>query len=109
MLVQKVISTGLRTRPMPKFVPRQRYTFVKGSLLYCRDCERLRPHTVVKKTGVACLSCGRETLTIEVVATYSADEYTNPAPITLPWRLLPREVRAERIEATLAQEAAGGA
>lgn len=34
---------------------------------------------------------------VEVVATYSADEYQNPAPILLPWRLLPEAEKTKRL------------
>lgn len=83
------------TRPVIRTMPRQRYTFAQGALLYCRRCERLRPHRSLRdRSGVECIRCNRHILTVEVVACYSADETRNPAFIMLPWRLLPPEIRA---------------
>lgn len=78
---------------------KQRYIFPDGALLYCRTCEGLRPHMTEKdRLAVACSACGRRILTVEVVATYCADENENPAPIMLPWRLLPPGERNRRLE-----------
>ncbi len=81
---------------------KQQYSFPDGSLLYCRTCEGLRPHKAKDdRTGVYCTACLRGILTAEIVATYSADEHSNPAPIMLPTRLLPPGMRLERVLATV--------
>lgn len=86
-----------------------RYKFPDGALLYCRACQDLRPHRSASNTEVVCVECSRATLIVEVVATYSADEYQNPAPILLPWRLLPeREKRRRMVAASTPQDTSTG-
>ena len=74
------------------------YSFPAGALLYCRTCQDLRQHFEVSPTHLGCEACGRKIHVAEVVATYSADEYDDPAPILLPWRLLPEQNRVERMK-----------
>lgn len=86
----------MANREPPK---RQTYSFPEGALQYCRTCQGLRPHRVAAdRSGVKCTACSRIILTAEVVANYSADENENPAPIMLPWRLLPPGERNRRLE-----------
>lgn len=101
-IVHSIVAPALtRTRPIVRKQPRQRYLFLQTALLYCRTCERLRPHLALKdRSGVECRDCGRAMLAVEVVATYSADELDNPAPIMLPLRLIPPALRIERIVTT---------
>ena len=74
-----------------------RYIFPEGALLYCRSCLDLQPHKTKDSSYIGCLTCGRTINVVEVVVTYSADEYQNPAPILLPWRLLPPREKAFRL------------
>lgn len=74
-----------------------RYLFPDGALLYCRSCQDLRPHKTKDTAYVGCSDCGRRIHVAEVVATYSADEYQNPAPILLPWALLPEKEKVKRM------------
>lgn len=74
-----------------------KYRFPPFSLLYCRSCRGERPHSQKGQHDVACSACGRTINVTEIVATYSADEYQDPAPILLPWRMLSPAEKARRM------------
>lgn len=74
------------------------YYLEGGSKLYCRTCQAEIPHFQDGPSHMACLDCKRRMSVVEIVATYAADEYSEPMLILLPLRLRPDYVAPHTVD-----------
>lgn len=66
-----------------------RYQLDDGSRIFCRTCQEETPHNQTGPSHMGCQVCNRKMHVVEIVASYSADEYSKPAEILLPLRNRP--------------------
>jgi len=66
-----------------------KYHLENGSKIFCRTCQAETPHNQSGLSHMGCQVCGRNMHVVEIVASYSADEYSTPCEILLPLRNRP--------------------